>query len=88
MHISTFKRGQVLLMKKMGILPPAAPVLSAIQSTYDAYFTGNLSPEQVETLDELFPATKGHIRASGPGVLAWAWRSSRMLSLWIVIFKM
>ena len=44
-------------MKKMGILPPAALVSSAAKGAFDAYFTGNLSSDQVEALDELFPAT-------------------------------
>jgi hypothetical protein len=46
-HIPTSERGEVLLMKKMGILPPAAPVSSAAHNTYDTIFARNLSSEQV-----------------------------------------
>jgi hypothetical protein len=57
-HILTSKRGEVLLMKKMGILPLAAPVLSAAQNMYDTIFARNLSSEQVGALDKLFPIIK------------------------------
>jgi hypothetical protein len=56
-HILTAKRGEVLLMQRMGIAPPAAPVSTTSKATYDAIFTGNLSSSQVEALDELFPAS-------------------------------
>jgi hypothetical protein len=56
-HILTSKLGKVLLMKRMGILPPPTPVLSASKQTYDALFIGNLTPSHVVALDELFPAT-------------------------------
>jgi hypothetical protein len=55
--MATSKRGEGLLMRKMGILAPAAPVSSAAKGAFDAYFIGNLSPYQVEALDERFPAT-------------------------------
>ena len=54
-HIPTSKRGKVLLMKRMGIAPPLAPVSSASKGAYDAIFVGNLTSSQVEALDELFP---------------------------------
>jgi hypothetical protein len=41
-------------MKKMGVMSPVAPVSSAAKGAFDAFFAGNLSPDQVETLDELF----------------------------------
>ena len=40
-----------------GIVPPAIPVSYAAKGTFDVFFTRNLSPDQVEALDELFPAT-------------------------------
>jgi hypothetical protein len=55
-HIPTARRGEVLLMQRMGIAPPAALVSTASMATYDAAFTGNLSSSKVEALDELFPA--------------------------------
>jgi len=56
-HIPTPKRGEVLLMQKMGIVPLAALVPSVSKGTYDAIFAGNLTPSHVATLDKLFPAT-------------------------------
>jgi hypothetical protein len=56
LHIPTSKRGEVLLMQRMGIAPPAAPVSSASKGAYNAIFTGNLTSSQVEALDELFLA--------------------------------
>jgi hypothetical protein len=53
----TSKRGEVILMQKMGIAPPAALVSSASKGTYNAIFTGNLKPSHVAAPDELFPAT-------------------------------
>ena len=56
-HVPTSKRGEVLLMKRMGIAPLAAPVSSASKGAYDAIFPGNLISSQVEALDELFLET-------------------------------
>ena len=56
-HIPTSKRGKVLLMKRMGIAPPAAPVSSASDRAFNTMFGGNLTSSEVEALDELFPAT-------------------------------
>jgi len=38
----------------MGIVPSAAIVSSMSKGTYDGIFTGNLTPSQVDALDELF----------------------------------
>jgi hypothetical protein len=48
-------------MQRMGIVPPAAPVSSASKGTYDAIFTGNLTPSHVAALDELFLATNSRV---------------------------
>jgi hypothetical protein len=53
----TSKQGEVILMQKMGIAPPAALVSSASKGTYDILFIGNLKPSHVAALDELFLAT-------------------------------
>ena len=37
-HILMSKRGEVLLMKKMGILAPSTPISSAAKRSYDSYF--------------------------------------------------
>jgi hypothetical protein len=57
-HIPTSKRSEVLLMKKMGVLPPSAPVSSVAKRSYDGIFTGKLTTSQVAALDELFPVSK------------------------------
>ena len=57
-HIPTSKRGEVLLMKKMGIMAPSEPISSAAKRSYDSYFQGTLSEANVETLDALFPASR------------------------------
>ena len=56
-HIPASKRGEVLLMKKMGILAPSAPIFSVAKRSYDSYFQGTLSEANVEALDALFPAS-------------------------------
>ena len=37
-HIPASKRGEVLLMKRIGILAPAAPISSAAKRSYNSYF--------------------------------------------------
>jgi hypothetical protein len=64
-HISAFKRGEVLLMKKMRFLVPLAPPSSAAKRSYESYFKGDLSAADVEALDDLFPACR---RMSGEAV--------------------
>ena len=54
-HVPTSKRGEVLLMQRMGIAPLAALVFFSSKGAYDAIFIGNLTLSQVEALDELFP---------------------------------
>jgi hypothetical protein len=56
-HIPTAKRGEVLLMQRMGFAPPKAPVSSASKRAYDDLFAGKLTSSVVEALDALFPAT-------------------------------
>ena len=56
-HIPISKQGEVLLMQRMGVAPPAATISSASKRTYDDLFTGNLTSSEVEALDVLFPAT-------------------------------
>jgi hypothetical protein len=55
-HIPASKRGEVLLLKKMGVPPPPPQVTPASQRAYDAIRSGNLSESQIAVLDELFPA--------------------------------
>ena len=66
--ISASKRGEVLLMKKMGFMAPSAPSSSAAKRSYDSYFKGNLSAADIEALDELFPAS----RAMTSGAARWS----------------
>jgi hypothetical protein len=51
-HIPTSKRGEVLLIKRMGILSQVTPTSSVSQRPYDVIFTGNLMLNQVAALDE------------------------------------
>jgi ribosomal protein S6 len=60
-HILTSKRGEVLLVHKMGIARLAAPVSSVSKGIYDAIFVGNLTPSHVAALDELFPVTNNRV---------------------------
>ena len=57
-HISASKRGEVLLMKWIGILAPSAPIFSTDKRSYDSYFQVTLSEASIEALDELFPASR------------------------------
>jgi hypothetical protein len=56
-HIPTSKRGEVLLMQRMGFTPPAALVSSASKRAYDDLFAGNLTLSEAEALEALFPTT-------------------------------
>ena len=56
-HITTSKRGEVLLMQRMGFAPSAAPISSASKRAYGDLFAGNLTSSEVEALDVLFPTT-------------------------------
>ena len=60
-HILTSKRGEVLLMRRMGFAPPAGPISSASKRAYDDFFARNWTSSEVEALDELFPATAATI---------------------------
>ena len=57
-HIPESKCGEVLLMKKMGIPAPSAPVFSTAKRSFDSYFKGPLSAANIEALDELFLASR------------------------------
>jgi hypothetical protein len=58
-HIPVYKRGEVLLKKKLGLLEPSAPSSSVPKHSYESYFKDDLSTVEVEALDELFPACRG-----------------------------
>lgn len=69
-HIPASKRGEVLLMKKMGVLPPQAPPSSATNKEvirrYLQLQGSKLSASDVEALDVMFPAARAQAgRASG-----------------------
>ena len=55
-HIPASKRGEVLLMQRMGVPPPPVPVTPASKRAFEAIFTGNLTKTQITALDELLPA--------------------------------
>ena len=56
-HILTSKRGEVLLMRRMGFAPPAGPISSASKRAYDDFFARNWTSSEVEALDAMFPAS-------------------------------
>jgi len=56
-HIPISKRGEVLLMRRMGFAPPAGPISSASKGAYDEFFVRNWTSSEVEALDALFPAS-------------------------------
>jgi hypothetical protein len=58
-HIPTSKRGEVLLMRRMGFLEPSAPLSSAAKDLYESFFEGDISAADAEALDSLFPACWG-----------------------------
>jgi hypothetical protein len=58
-HILTSKRGEVLLMRRMGFLEPSAPPSSAAKDSYESFFEGDISATDAEALDSLFPACRG-----------------------------
>jgi hypothetical protein len=68
-HIPTAKRGEVLLMQKMGIKPPQAPVTMASKKAYKAVFSGKLSDAQCDAFDELFPAVNAGRAARRPTLI-------------------
>jgi hypothetical protein len=74
-HISASKRGEVLLMKKMGFVEPSAPPSSAAKRSYHSYFKGNLSAADVEDLDDLFPACRGCPVKQLAGLRPWSYRA-------------
>ena len=60
-HIPISKRGEVLLMRRMGFASPAGPISFASKKAYDDFFARNWTSSEVEALDELFPATAATI---------------------------
>jgi hypothetical protein len=61
-HIPTSKRGEVLLMRKMGFLEPSAPPSSAAKHSYESFFEADISDADAEALDAIFPACRGRLR--------------------------
>lgn len=55
-HVPALKRGEVLLMQKLGIQPPPAPSTPATKRALEAIISDKLSDEQVAMLDLVFPA--------------------------------
>lgn len=56
-HVPASKRGEVLLMRRLGGLPANAQPTSASRRSFDKMFT-NLTNTEQEAFNELFPATK------------------------------
>ena len=49
------KRGEVILMKKMGFTHSAQPS-SGERRSFDAFFSRNMTDQEVKAMEELFPA--------------------------------
>ena len=67
-HIPASNCGEVLLMKRMGILAPSAPISFAAKRSYDSYFQSTLLEANVEALHVLFVASRvmaGGVARSG-----------------------
>jgi hypothetical protein len=60
-HIPVSKRGEVLLMRKMGFLEPSAPPFSAAKHSYES-FEGDIPDADAEALDMIFLACRGRFR--------------------------
>jgi hypothetical protein len=58
-HVPASKRGEVLLMRRMGFLEPSAPPFSAAKDSYESFFEGDISAADAEAFDSLFPACRG-----------------------------
>ena len=57
-RVPAAKRGEVLIMQRMGFTKgPSAPSTSELEA-YDKLFGGDLTASEVEALDELFPAVR------------------------------
>jgi len=57
-HVPASKRGEILLMRKLGVLPANAAPSSASRRSFDKLFT-DLSNSDAEAFDELFTVNKG-----------------------------
>jgi hypothetical protein len=77
-YIPASKRGEVLLMRKMGFLEPSAPPSSAVKHLYES-FEGDIPDADAEALDAIFPACRGRFDERVLLIL---------LDLRVVIFKM
>jgi hypothetical protein len=57
-RVPAFKHGEVLIMQHIGFINgPSAPSASRL-ATYDKLFEGDLTADDAEALDELFPAIR------------------------------
>ena len=55
-RVPTFKRGEELIMQRMGFTKgPSAPSASELEA-YDKLFGDDLTASEAKALDELFPA--------------------------------
>jgi hypothetical protein len=61
-HIPASKRGEVLLMRKMGFLEPSTPPSSAAKHSYESFFEADIPDADAEALDAIFPACRGRVR--------------------------
>ena len=56
-HVPASKRGDVLVMKRMGLLD--GQTTTTAKNAYDSIFVDQLSPSHAETKRQLFPDSQG-----------------------------
>ncbi|KAJ1257052.1 hypothetical protein BS78_K229800 [Paspalum vaginatum] len=57
------KRGEIILMRRLGLIKDAAVVTPTVKKQYDDLFDQGLTPEQVSAIRKLFPAADSTARA-------------------------
>jgi hypothetical protein len=64
--VPVYKRGEVLLMRKFGILKDGAPVTAVAKDLYDSLYRSELKLEHINAIRELFP-DRGSGTSTWPG---------------------
>lgn len=57
-NVRPSKKGEVLLMRKLGVLPPHAPAIKELQNAYEQLFDQPLSTDHLAAIRDLFPAAE------------------------------
>ena len=57
-RVTALKRGEVLIMQRMGFTKGPSTSSASELAAYDKLFGGDLTASEAEALDELFPAVR------------------------------